>query len=449
MKVNKHKCFRGYIMAVVLLLVIKNNAIAQTILPLEQALKMAMENSKRLKADSLQYGIAQSRVTQAEHANLPQLSITSSYQRVSSNITPFNIQMPTGSFSINPQLLNQSFNAVQLNQSLFSGGKNAYNKKSLQRESEASRYDIEAAQISLQKQVLEMWYGLYNATKSAYIIETNISTLQERKKDMQTLLKQGLVLENDVLKIDLAMSNLQNTLAEVKANKAILNDNLCIATGLGENTLITITDAEIGKLPVKPEQSRDEKLWLNRPELRGFSRRVESAAYRTKSIRADYLPTLGLFATFNVDNPNQRVIPSVNKFYPTALAGIRLNWNISSLYTNGARVRESKLAEQQLLRNSEQASDQIQSEVKASLHQVSKTLEKLGLVQKQLEQAKENYRVEQNKLKEQVTTPTDFLEANSILLQAELNLATAQANNELAVYNSILSKGNLLFFKKQ
>jgi outer membrane protein TolC len=163
--------------------------------------------------------------------------------------------------------------------------------------------------------------------------------------------------------------------------------------------------------------------------------------YRIKATKANYLPTINLVGNYSYDNPNQRIIPNVDKFNYSAFAGASLAWNISSLYTNRASVSESKFSALQLESNFRQAGENISKEVNANYLEYKKTLDKRILVQTELEQAKENYRVEQNKLDAQTTTPTDFLDANTKLLQAQLNLATANANAELAYRKLIKSIG--------
>jgi outer membrane protein TolC len=85
----------------------------------------------------------------------------------------------------------------------------------------------------------------------------------------------------------------------------------------------------------------------------------------------------------------------------------------------------------------QQSVENIRGEVNARYLDYIKTQEKLTLVKTEVEQATENYRVEQNKLNVQMTTPTDYLDAFARLLQAQLNMATAKANAELA-YHKLL-----------
>ena len=411
-------------------------------LPLQEAIILARKHSNQLSADSLQVRIAQSRVSQASANALPEVNLNSTYQRLSNNITPFTISLPSGSFQINPQILNQSYNSVQLRQLLYSGGKLTYSKSALKKEAEAAKTDYERNVLELDHQVTDLWFNLYNAKASQKIILANIETLSKKRDDLETFRVQGIVLANDVLKIDLSITNLRSSLADISSLAESLNYNICLSTGIDPATTIEIPDDYLHTLTaIEPLQTYTGAALGKRPELKSFKYRSEAAAYRIKAARADYFPTVSLIGNYNYDKPNQRMIPNVNQFNYSAYAGASLSWRLSSFYTNHTKVSESKLSATQLNSNLQQAIENIQIEVNANYQEYKKTLDKMILVETELEQATENFRVEQNKLNAQTTTPTDFLDANTKMLQSQLDLATAKANVELAYRKLIKSTG--------
>jgi len=412
------------------------------LLPLEEAIDLARRHSHLLKTDSLQLSLAQNRVTQVKSAALPQFNLSATYQRLSNNITPFVIALPEGSFAINPQILNQSYNAVQLTQLLFAGGKARNGIKAGQKEALAQQADFAKSVLDQEYATTDLWFNLYNARASKKLILANIETLKGKRNDLDEFRKQGLVLENDVLKIDLSITILGSTLADVNSLVESLNYNLCVITGIDPATVIEIPDTFLHPVTeIQPFDHYVNAALSARPEIKAFELRNEAAQFRIQVSKADYFPTLNLIASYNYDRPNQRIIPNVNSFNYSAYAGLSLNWRISSLYTNQARIRESKLTTYQLESSFQQVKEGMQMEVNTNYQEYKKTLEKGKLVQTELDQAQENFRVEQNKLNAQTTTPADFLDSNLRLLQAQMNLATATANSELAYRKLIKSTG--------
>ena len=112
--------------------------------------------------------------------------------------------------------------------------------------------------------------------------------------------------------------------------------------------------------------------------------------------------------------------------------GVSLNWNLTDLYTNKEKVKESNSSFLKMNTLLEQVKDGIQLEVNADYNNYLQAKQKIQLANKSVEQATENFRVEQNKFQTNTTTSTDFLNANTLLLQSNINLTTAIANAGLA-----------------
>ena len=98
---------------------------AQTkkVLTLDEAVELSIAHSRQLKIDSTQLQIATSKIKQSINTQLPQVGINLNYTRISDNITPFKVRFPTGDLVLNPQILNQSYNSLQVRQPIFLGGK--------------------------------------------------------------------------------------------------------------------------------------------------------------------------------------------------------------------------------------------------------------------------------------------------------------------------------------
>jgi outer membrane protein len=411
-------------------------------LQLTEAIQLARVHNNGLRADSLQYLIQGKHISQAKVGRLPEITINATLQRISNNIDPFIITLPAGSFAINPQILNQSYNAVQLRQLLFSGGKVKNSIKSSVQEAEASKSDFLRSRLQLDQQSIDLWFNLYNARVSEKIILTNIEALSKTREDLDKLRIQGIVLENDLLKIELSITRLRSSLADISALSGSLNYNLCLATGLDPATRIDIPEEYIeGSNALQPLKTYTDVSLNRRPEIASLKYRRVAAEYRIQSVKADYFPTMSLIGSYNYDRPNQRIIPNLARFDYSALIGLNLSWRISSFYTNQHKLAESRLAASQLDYTTEQVKENIQAEVNSQYLEYRKTIDKIALTEIELKQATENYRVEQHKLAAQTTTPTDFLSANAALLQAQLNLATAKANAELAYHKLINTTG--------
>ncbi|MET4076504.1 TolC family protein [Hymenobacter sp. UYCo722] len=410
-------------------------------LPLAEAVQLALATSKDLKASMAAQGVARAKVAQAKNGILPTVAINSTFTRLSDNITPFRVRLPEREITLNPQILNQSYNNFQVRQVLWAGGKVRNGIAAAGRAEAAARAETDQYRLAAADNVTTIWYTLYTLNASEGLIEQNIQLLRARRRDLTNLERQGLVLKVDGLKLDLAVSQLESSLVDLRSSRAINSFDLALATGLPPTTEFII-DAELpARPPLPPLGELLTEAGAGRSELKALGLRREAAVLDQKIVRAGVMPTLAFGGNVDYNRPNQRVFPSEAAFKGTSSVFASLNFDIGGLYTNRAQVAESRYRLEQLNANIEQAQEGVQRDVNANYQAYVQATDKIRVAEQALGPATENFRVEQNRLKANVTTPTDFLAANTQLLQAQLDLRTAQANAALAYSKLLKSTG--------
>lgn len=404
------------------------------ILSLEEATKLALQHDQQLKVDSSHLSILNTKLTQSKQSILPDIGLNLNYTRISDNITPFTVGFPTGDVTLNPQILNQSYNSLQLKQLIWGGGKVNYGTEISKKELEAAKFNVEKNKVNTVYTISALWYNLYVLKTSKKIIEANITTLIQSQQDIKNFVKQGIALENEVLKIDLAVTNLQSNLLDISSSINALNFNICTLTELPTTITIEIPElVEVTDVTTNKMDSYLSTATANRAELKSLNAYKDISKLGLKISKLNYSPTLSAIASGNYNLPEQRLFPNEDKFTPTWFVGINFNWTISSLYKNQEKVKESKLTLTRTNALYNQVKEGIMMEVNAAYTDYLQATQKIVIAKKALEQAQENFRVEQNKLSVSVITTSDFLDANSKLLQAKLNLNAANANAQLAL----------------
>ncbi len=435
MRKIKNKILQGCFFVLVSSLLVNTVYAQQTkVLTLEEATQLALNHNFQLKSDSAQISILNSTLNANKKALLPDIGLNANYTRISDNITPFKVSFPTGDVTLNPQILNQSYNSLQLKQLIWSGGKANYGIEISKKEIEAAKFDLEKNKVNTIYNIAALWYNLYVLKTSKKIIEANIKSLSQNQQDVKNFVKQGIVLENEALKIDLAITNLQSNLIDISNTINAVNFNLCLFTGLPSNTIIEQPALiEDDNLPEPKLETYLSSAFANRAELKALKTYQDIASIGVKIANSNYLPTVSAIASGNYNLPEQRVFPNQNSFKGTWFVGLNINWAISSLYKNADKINESKqtITKTNALYN--QAQEAIMIEVNSAYTEYLQATQKIVILKKAVEQAAENFRVEQNKLNVSTITATDFLDANNKLLQANLNLHAANANAQLAL----------------
>ena len=403
------------------------------ILTLDEAIVLGITHSKSVQLDSINLQLVDSKISQNTQSKLPQIGLNLSYIRISNNITPFTVAFPQGDVILNPQILDQSYNSLQVRQLLWAGGKIKYANELLNLDKKAIYFDIQKNKNDVAFNITTLWFNLFTIKQSKKLLSANIELLNNQKNDAENFVKQGIILGNDLLKIELAITNLSTNLADITTTENLLKYNLSILTGIDTKSPIDIPET----LPITEQGDEGlsnylEKAFQNRAELKGLSLRKEQANIASKILQGNFLPIIGASGTVNYDMPNQRVFPNVASLTGTWNVGISLNWNLTDLYTNREKIKESNLSYLKMKKVIEQAKEGIELEVNSDYDNYLQAKQKIALAQKSVEQAAENFRVEQNKFQANTTTSTEFLNANTLLLQSNINLTTAIANAGLA-----------------
>lgn len=409
------------------------NAQSSFLLPLEQALTEGLSHSSQLKSDALAQKIASSKVVQTRQLSLPQVSLSASYLRLSDNIEPFKVNFPTGEVTLNPQILNQSYNALQVRQLIWNGGKLRYANELAQLEEKVNSTETAQHKNQIEANITSIWYQLYALRQAKKLLQHSLDLLNSQITDAKNRLAQGLLLENELLKIELASMNLETRLAEMKHT----DDLLCFQL----NTLLGRTQDSPIELPVSLPSNNEEDQSLqtlisrahaDRPELSNLAIRQQQVAINERLTRSDRAPSLSAGFSYNYDLPNQRLFPNQNVFTGTWNLGVFFQWNLSELYQGKEKINEQSLKSLQLEQVVNQAKEGIAMEVNARFRHLQSFREQVKFAEKALVQARKNYELEENRFRAGTTTATDFLAANTQFLNAEVDQVNASANASLA-----------------
>ncbi len=101
--------------------------------------------------------------------------------------------------------------------------------------------------------------------------------------------------------------------------------------------------------------------------------------------------------------------------------------------------------EVQLATNLEQLKENIQMEVYANYLDLNRHEARVNVSKEALNQALENYRITCEKYDTQLATSTDLIDAETLKLQAETNLKTAEVDSRVARVKLEKSLGRVIY----
>ena len=418
-----------------------NNRLQLTV---DQAVKLGLENSKSLHASSMKVEQADARESEARTNRLPSLKLNGAYTRLS-DIPPATILVPLGptptAFTLFPTILDNYSTRVTLQQALFTGFKIENSAQAAEYSTRAAEQDYAGDKSTLIFNIKNAYWNLFKATEIKKVVDENVGQVKGHLNDVQTWMNQGLSTNNEVLRVQVQLSNAQ--LAQIDAN-----NNVQLATIALDNVMGIPLTNQIEILSA-PEQSKDssgniaaslgpvdsyvKRANETRPELRAMDYRVKAGESSVSAAKGAWLPQIYLTGNYNYARPNSRIFPAVDAFKDTWDLTVSASWDI---WNWGATADQTTQAQAQLSQAQDvyaQVRDNISLDVTQSYLSVQQSAQRISVAATSVKQAEENYRVTNEKFKNGLALNTDLLDAEVAQLQAKTNYTQALVDYEVAL----------------
>ncbi len=444
-KNRKSKITRLFFCAVFVLSCVKTISAQTSVknLTIDEAVRLGIDYSRQLKASNAKLDIAKAKREQYWAAQIPNLTASANYTRVSDNITPFSVTFPGAAapFVLNPQVLNQYYFKLSAQQIVYAGGRALNFYKSSELLEKAAQLDVIKDKLEIKNNIEAAVINLYKLQQSKLVLDENFKVFSGRLTDAKNFTASGTAIYNDVMRADLAVTQIQTSQQEINNAIETARFNLCIMLGLPTDTKIELDSSSI--ITEKNLAVLDTYLTASaaRPDIAAQDLRKQATEKMVEVAKGAYLPLVSVGANLYDNRPNQRVFPPEDAFKSTWDLGVSVSYNISSLFTNKYQVNEAKanLAVADAIK--EQLTDAAKMEIGASYFAYQTALEKIKLSEKTIEQTKENRRVINNRYKVQLSSIVELLDADALVINAQLNLESTKADAELAYRKLLKASG--------
>ncbi len=401
-------------------------------LSIEQAIDIGLKNSKTLHASLMNVKAAEAQSGQADAALLPSLKLTAAYRRLSF-VEPYSISTPFGVYEISPSILDNYTSILTLSQPLFTGFRLLNNSRIAEKNYEAASEEYNRNKSELVFNIKNAYWNLYKAIELKKAVDENVEQIKAHLNDANNLLKVGMFTENDVLKLQVQLSDAQLKQLDANNNIQLATVSLNNVLSIPLNTQINITSGTEYE-DNKMENMREliNAALQNRPEIKAAKYRVESGEYNLTAAQSGWYPQISLAANYYYSKPNQRIFPSQNKFSGTWDLGVNFSVNIWDWMTtkHQSDAAEALLSQSKDLLGS--TKDQIVLEVTQNYLTLNLAKQKIELAELSVRQAQENMRVTSERFKSGLVLSSDAIDAEVALLVARTNFTTSIVDYEIA-----------------
>lgn len=466
-------------------------AIAQTVLTLEECRSMALENNGQSK-------MAQEKVTAAEYdskaafANyLPKVSATAMYLHNSENLNLISdekqakfshmgtavqgnitaiLSDPTyqyltstdaslakldalvkgilstkdieGALNQIGQELTESFTvdiqnvyvgAISIEEPLYVGGKiRAYNK--------VTAYAKELAETQLNGEdqkvlvtVDEAYWQIVSIANKLRLTDQYVELLRQMDKNVEILKNEGMATASDQLSVRVKLNEAE--MSQIKAQNGLMLSKmlLCQLCGMPLDSEIMLKDEmnETLEIPDDVVTYTEADLYENRPELKSLELAVNMYDMKSRIVRADYLPAVALTGNYLVTNPSAHN-GVANEFHGMWNVGVVAKipiYHFGEGMNKYRRAKSDKIITQYQL---EDARGKVSLQASQYEKKISEADSRLEMALKNMENAEENLRIANIGFQEGVVESQLVLAAQTAWLKAHSEEIDARIDRIMA-----------------
>ncbi|MBE9545931.1 MAG: TolC family protein, partial [Proteobacteria bacterium] len=239
--------------------------------------------------------------------------------------------------------------------------------------------------------------------------------------------------KNDLLYAEVELANGNQFLVRAENGVELAKAKFNMVLRRGINTPVEVEDV----LSYKPfQKSFDECLksaFENRPEIKAYSMKVEQAKKSVSLARSEFFPSVNLVGNYSKFGDDPDVSGSKysdqENWYVMAVASWDLwEWGRTKHKVDFNLSRKNQAADELAGVN-----DRIALEVKSSYLLLREAEKHIFVAKKAIEQAEENFRINEERYKEQVATSTDVIDAQTLLTRAKSDYYNALSDYNIAL----------------
>jgi outer membrane protein TolC len=281
------------------------------------------------------------------------------------------------------------------------------------------------------------YYSILKAQKLLGVAKQRVTQIAAQKDVAENFYEVGMSPLNDLLEAQATLANAKQELIVAQNNLEIAKSQFNIVLRRPVNAPVNIHDI-LDYTPFLYDVDYCLSVAReNRLEIKVADLDVEIAEKEVQLARKDYYPSINLTGRYQRIGDDYKVAGG---------EGISdaVSWDIRATAewdfwewgrtTFGIREKLHRLSQAQYGRSEIQ--DNIDLEVKTSYLRTKESEKNIITVEKAIEQAKENFRINQERFKEQVATTTDVLDAQTLLSDTMTNYFNA-------LYDFKISKATL------
>lgn len=303
--------------------------------------------------------------------------------------------------------------------------------------------NLDLTNENLLLKVDEAYWQLVRATQLEMVAGKYLETVQTIEKQVTDAIDVGLAFHNDLLKVQVKVNEARLLLSKTKNGQQLASMNLCNIIGYPLSSMI-IPDTTDQLMELNGEDYLNGGDITKRPDYRLLENQVKLKESQVKLVRSDYLPTLGVVATYGyldgLKVGNEKLLQSSNTAVLAQLTFPLFHWG------EGYHKMASAKADLQIAENERDNIHRLMELEKEQYRLLAQEATyRIQLTTKSLEQASENKKVITDRYELGLETLSALLQAQSEWQKAWAEQIESFADYRLINLKYLKANGNLSY----
>ena len=221
---------------------------------------------------------------------------------------------------------------IDVQQTLWDGGKSRTDRAIAESEAAQERMSTEVELYAVDSRVEDIYFGILLMQEQQRQIGEMMQRLQTNLDHMNVLVENGMVMQANADAVEVQLLTQRQSLGQVEAR--LQSFRRILGLFIGE---------ELGEAPL-PMPVAEEPVGYDseRPELQLMDAQMALLQAREQMVDVSLAPRVALFAQGYYGYPGLNMFENMvsHRWTLNGIVGVRMNWNISSLYTSKTSRRQ-------------------------------------------------------------------------------------------------------------
>lgn len=406
-----------------LLLVLSSSVFARE-LTLDQAIQMALDNSKEIKISQKDVETAKLNVGIAFKNALPSVIYTGSYTRSEYDRKITVEERPSQRLDSGKKRETDAkggyLQKITISQPIFQGGAilggiqyaNAYKN--------IADLLYLGSQRDIRLETIQVYSDIVRNEKDLEALISSREELKATYNKQKAQLDLRLITKADMLKTEYSILEVESQIIGTQNQIAVQKENLKLKLGLPRTEDLTVVEFDV---PMYLSRNIDFKADLNQALIESIdamiaSKYVDMADAQRKVARADMLPQVSAFASYGVESDRRKYNATMDD--AEWRGGVQVTWNVFEFGKNYDSYKVAAISKEQEELREKISKDTIDINVTDAYLELIKLEKERDSKGRALEAAIENYKIDKEKYAAGLISTIDFLASETQVREAKV-----------------------------